>query len=96
MSMKDEILAQALRLAAKKGYRNVMRQDIATAANTACGTVSYHFKDMAKLRSAVMQAAIDTKDLVVLAQGVADRHHVALKAPIELQRLALRHHANQI
>lgn len=83
--MKSDILKAAVRLAKSKGFRNFSRDDVATAAETATGTVSYHYRGMTGLRRAVMQYAIDNEVLEVIAQGLAERHVLALKAPEELR-----------
>lgn len=89
-NIKDKILLKAIQLAGRSGFRNVTRQDIATALGIAAGSVSYHFKDMRKLRTAVMQHAVDTRNLSVLAQGLADKHPRALAAPVDLRLQAAR------
>jgi AcrR family transcriptional regulator len=88
--MKDQILATAMRLAAKKGFRNVTRQDIATAAEVATGSVSYHFDTMRKLQAAMVLKAIEDKNLPVFTQALADGHPLALRAPVELKKAAGR------
>lgn len=83
--MKSDILKAAVRLAKSKGFRNFSREDVAEAAKTATGTVSYHYRGMAGLRKAVMQYAIDNEVLEIIAQGLAERHAMALKAREELR-----------
>lgn len=88
--MKETILNTALKLAAKKGFRHVTRQDIASAAKVATGSVSYHFDSMRKLQAAMVTRAIEVKDLAVLGQALAERHPLALAAPVDLRGAAAR------
>lgn len=88
--MKDKILATAMQLANLKGYKRVTRNDIADRAEVATGSVSYHFKSMKKLQNAMVERAIETENLKVLGQALADRHPLALKAPEALRVRAAR------
>jgi AcrR family transcriptional regulator len=88
--VKDKILATAMQLANLKGYKRVTRNDIADRAEVATGSVSYHFKSMKKLQNAMVERAIETENLKVLGQALADRHPLALKAPEALRVRAAR------
>lgn len=90
MGIKDAILNRAVSLSVRKGYRNVTRQDIATALKIAAGSVSYHFKDMRKLQAAVMQYAVDNSILAVVAQGLVEKHPRALAASAAVRASAAR------
>jgi len=83
--MKLDILRAAVKLAKSRGFRSFSRDDVAQAAKTATGTVSYHYRGMTGLRRAVMQYAIDNEVLEIVAQGLAERHVMAVKAPEELR-----------
>lgn len=85
---KDQILTAALTLAAKHGYLNVTRQAIADATGFATGTISWHFATMAQFRRSLMRAAVDRKDLAVIAQGLALKNAYALKASLPLRQQA--------
>lgn len=88
--MKATILSTAMQLANLHGLNNVTRNMIADRAEIATGSVSYHFKDMKKLRAAMVERAIETENLKILGQAIAIKHPLALKAPDELrQRAAL-------
>ena len=89
-NIKDKILLKAVQLAGRKGYRNVTRQDIATALGIAAGSVSYHFKDMRKLQAAIIQYAVDERLYSIVAQGLVEKHPRALAAPVELRQQAGR------
>lgn len=88
--MKEKILATALKLSERAGFRNVTRQAIAAELGIATGTVTYHMGEMRKLQRAVVAAAIEEKNLVVFAQALVERHPLALAAPETLKRQAAR------
>lgn len=81
------LLTIALELATAKGYKSVTRADIAARAKLHPATVHRLFPSCDALDRAVMAAARDRNCLPVLAQGLAHRHPVALRAP-EAQRQA--------
>ena len=87
--MKTMILSTAMQLANLKGFGNVTRNDIADRAEIATGSVSYHWKSMKKLEAAMVERAIETRNLKVLGQAIAAKHNVALKAPDDLRRDAM-------
>lgn len=89
-NIKVKILAKAVQLAGRYGYRNVTRQDIATGLGIAAGSVSYHFKDMRKLQAAVIQYAVDNRLLTIVAQGIVEKHPRALAAPLDVRQQAAR------
>ena len=93
--MKDKILAEALKLCAKKGIQNVQRIDLAQACNCATGTITYHMGETSKLRATIIRHAIEVKDLTVIAQAYTARHPLAMKVPPELIKTALHHLARQ-
>lgn len=86
--MKDAILSAAMQLANLKGFKKVTRSDIAARAEVAPSLVSYYFKTMKKLRHAMVERAVESQNLKVLAQALAERHPVATKAPDALRRAA--------
>ena len=86
--MKDKILGAAMQLANLKGFKKVTRQDIASRAKVAAGSVSYHFKSMKKLQAAMVERAVETENLRILGQALAERHPAAAKAPEVLRRAA--------
>lgn len=86
---KEQILTAAVAQAAKLGYQNVTREAVANAAECAPATVSLYFNTMAQLKRAVMRAAIHTRVLPVVAQGIALGDPQAKKAPDELKAAAL-------
>lgn len=103
LSRDDRILAAAVRLSVQHGYRNITRQQLADEAGVSPTSVSNFQRSqitngdhpprkrgvMYDVRDALMQRAVDTGNLTVLAQGLADRHPAALAAPEQLRIAAL-------
>jgi AcrR family transcriptional regulator len=90
---KQVILARAMTLAAKHGYTNITRQQIAEAAGVVEATVSHHFGTMVQFRRALMRAAVDDAGktpaaLKVVLQGLADKNTYAAKASDDLKAQA--------
>ena len=87
---KQEILDAAIRVAAKPGgWANLTRDAVAKEANCAEGLPSKYFGTMVAFRRAIMRAAIQARNLAVVAQGLAAGDTNAQKAPPELKRQAL-------
>ena len=89
LNMKPEVLAMAVDLAIKQGYRNVTRQQIADRARISVGTVSNYFGTMANLHRAIMSFAVSRHVLSIVAQGLADGNSKAHAASVEVKRAAL-------
>lgn len=85
---QELILATAMQLANLKGYKRVTREDIASRLEMAEGLVSYHFGTMKKLQAAMVERAVESENLKLLGQALADRHPVAMKASEALRRAA--------
>jgi AcrR family transcriptional regulator len=82
-----QILNAALTVARQQGhYKLVERAHISEAAEVSPGLVSYYLGDMNGVRAAIVQHAIDCKDLKVLKQALLAGHPVALGAPEALKR----------
>lgn len=86
---KLHILACAMTEAKQRGYANVTREAIAQRAECAAGLVSFYFGTMKELKRAIMSEAIRSRDLRIIAQGVADGHPKAMRAPLELRQAAI-------
>lgn len=86
---KEQILTEALRQAAKCGYQNIKRADIARALGISTGLINKYFDSMHKLKCAVMREAIRVECLPVIAQGIALRDRRAMAVSDELQARAL-------
>lgn len=87
--MKTMILSTAMQLANLHGFGRVTRNMIADRAEIATGSVSYHWKDMKKLERAMVERAIETRNLKVLGQAVAAKHPATKDVDAELKRDAM-------
>lgn len=87
---RETIMAAAVELAARDGWRSLTRDGVAQAAGVAVGSVNHEFGTMGALRTAVMQDAIKNRRLDILAQGIADGHEAARNAPSEMREAAIR------
>lgn len=89
---KTERIAQlrsiALQLAQETHYRHVTLKAIAERAGVTHPLVSNRLGTMTNIRRDILRDAIKEGNVVVLAQGLADRERIALKAPPELQARA--------
>ena len=84
------VLDAALRLAERRGYRAITRQQVAEEAGVAVGSVNNAYGTMDGLRDAVISAAVARHVFKVVAQGLIDQHPAALNAPEELRAAALQ------
>lgn len=92
MTTQGEIFAAAVDCAQLLGLYEMTRTDVAKAAKTATGTVSFHYGSMIELRRAVIRHAIarpTIANLKVLAQALAHKDTIAVRAPAEMKREAL-------
>ncbi len=88
---KESIVGVALRLAGESHYTLVQRNKIAAELGVTPPAITHHFGTMPQLQKAVIQAAIKSEDLVVLAQGLVARDELTKKVPEALRRRALLH-----
>ncbi len=86
--MKAQILDAAMRLAKRKGFAAVTRDAVAPEAGVATGTVSYHWGETKKLRTAVVARAIAEGNVPIIAGALAEGHHLAKSAPPDLKKRA--------
>lgn len=77
---KDELLAAAIKLAEKKGYNQLKREEIASAAGCATGLVFRYLGTMTQVPRVIMGEAIHRENLTILAQGMVARDRRALNA----------------
>jgi AcrR family transcriptional regulator len=87
---RDRILSAAMQVANLKGYKNVTRNDVAVKADAAVGLVNYYFGEMRKLQTEMVKRAIETENLKIVGQALANRHPLAVKAPEALRIRAAR------
>lgn len=86
---KSAVLSVALRLAEVHGYQNVTREMLAKEAGTSDGLISNLFGPMVQLRRTIMVAAIITRNLKIIAQGIAASDVEALSCDPELKKAAI-------
>lgn len=87
---KENILACALGLSEKKGYLNLKSEELAEAAGITHPNIFRLFGTMAQLRKDIMRKAVKSKNLKVIAQGLAANDPHAKKADAELKTEALK------
>lgn len=94
MELKQKMMQVATALAERIGVKAVSRNMIADKAECAMSAVSYHYGDVKHIHRAVVQAAIDNKNLKVLGHAIAERHPLVIgdKLPADLHAAALRVH----
>ncbi len=85
---RQVILSAALRLAADVGYLRTTREAVATVAGCSPALVSNYFGTMAQMQRAIMGEALRTRNLRVIAQGLAHGDRRASNAPEELREAA--------
>lgn len=97
MELKEKMLQVATALAERVGVKAVTRNMIADRAECAMSAVSYHYGDVKHIHRAIVQAAIDNRNMKVLGHAIAERHPLTLPgapSPIEpaVYAAALRVH----
>lgn len=83
------VLDAAVALAERFGMAAVTRPRVSAESGLSTGTVSSAYGSMDGLRDAVMAAAVQREIVVIVAQGLAERHPAAVNAPAELKQRAL-------
>jgi AcrR family transcriptional regulator len=89
--LRHTILDGAVEIATRVGFRNVTRRLAAEKAKCALATVSYHFGSIPALHSAIIRRGVELELSLIVAQGLAEGHDAALKAPRSLRQKARRH-----
>lgn len=94
MELKDKILKVGTQLAERVGVKAVSRNMIADKAECAMSAVSYHFGDVKYIHRAIVQAAIENRNLTVLGHAIAERHPLTLAKdfPKDLREAAMHRH----
>lgn len=88
--MKEKILAAAMTLATKHGYKNVTRDALAERLDVAQGTVTFHVQNMRKLRNEIVREAIEQENIKIFTEALVDAHPLAKAAPQRLKDLAAK------
>jgi AcrR family transcriptional regulator len=83
------LLECALRIAQSQGYTKLTRLQLARAAGVSEGQISNVFGSMKQLRIAIIQTAIEKKNLVIIAQGIAAGDKKTSLLPLNIKRQAL-------
>lgn len=83
-----EILLAGVNEAEEKGFQTLTVWDVAERAECSRGLVHNYFKNLETLKTAVMEYAIQSKNLIVLAQGLASGDVTARGAPPDLKKAA--------
>lgn len=83
------VLEAALAAAVEHGYQWITRDDVAARAGVSNATVSNAYGDMVDLKRRVLREAVARPVLAIVAQGLADRHAIALDAPPHVKEQAL-------
>jgi len=83
------ILAAAVDHAAEHGLDAVTRSWVAARAGVGAGTINQRFGTMEGLRDAIIERAIETERLQLIAQGIAAKVPAALNADPSLKARAL-------
>lgn len=88
-TLREDMIAAALKVARVRGWQTMTRDQIAHEAGCSTGQVTTVLGTMPQLRRTVMRAAVQRKDLPVIAQGLVAQDPNAKAAPLELKQRAL-------
>jgi len=87
---KSRILSAAVSLSIKGNYAEVTRHHIAEFADVSPTLVSHYFGTPEDLRDAIMREAIKWNNPFILAQGLVRKDPLALEAPEDLRKSAIK------
>ena len=79
------LLAAALTLSARTGWRALTRDAVAGAAGVSPALISARLGTMDALRRSVMRAAVRARVVSVVSEGLLARHPAALRADAALR-----------
>jgi len=88
---KAQILAAAVTLAKRDGYKCVTRDAVADHVGISMGLVSRYFGTMPQLRRDIMRFAVREEIPEIVAQGLVARDPHAQKAPDDLRARAVKY-----
>lgn len=91
---RDAILDAAVFMAKTEHYQTITRADVAKLANVSEATVLVFYGTMKKLRRDVMRKAVADGIIEIVAQGLANKDHHALKASDAVKVIAQAYAAN--
>lgn len=87
--VKEQILAAAVVVAERDGYKQMTRAAIAKQANCAEGSINHYYTTMEQLRVAVIRRAIKDRNATIIVQGIANGDRRVMRAPDEVRTEAL-------
>lgn len=85
---KASILSCAMKVAETHGYHQMTREQVARAADVSPALVSHYLGTMVEMRRTVMRAACASRNLPIIAQGLALKDKHALKLPPDVRAAA--------
>jgi len=85
---KRKILEKTIAVCGNGGWLQLTRDKAAEVAGVSTATINYHFDSSAGLLAALMQHAVETENLDVIAQGMVARKLPA-NVGVKLKRRAL-------
>lgn len=88
---KEQLLAVAIELAKRVGYRNVTRPLLAHKSKVSVSLISTRFGSVPELYDDIMRAAVDREILPIIAQGIVAKDSIALNASDALKKRAMQH-----
>lgn len=89
--IRTDLLIAGTALAHEAGWpAGIIRDKAAARAGCSSGMVTWCFGDLQRFKEAVMSRAVEQRDLVLVAQGLAQGSPAAREAPETLRHEALR------
>ena len=71
---KLDLIDKGLAYAAENNYLDFTKREIARHYGMSEGTINYYFYSIEDLREAIIDRAVETENLIVLAQAMAYKH----------------------
>ena len=86
---REQILQAAVALAARDGYPNIKRDEVAQRAGVAGGSVNLHFSTMTQLRRDVVRYAVNEANKVLASENAVPSTVTYCKALLRVVAQAL-------
>lgn len=87
---RTTMMALGLELATEKHYRDITREDLASAMNISTGNISRIVVNMDQFRTTLVAYAVEVECLPVIAQAVVDKHPGVERITKKLRNKAIR------
>jgi len=87
----EQIMESAVGVALEEGFANMTRAAVAERARCSTALVNHYWGEFHLLRDHVMKVAVERELLPIIAQGMLDKHPVALAADRGIQERAANH-----